>query len=221
MHYSLEKPPYDMNALEPHVSRETLEHHFGKHHRAYVDKLNELVAGTRFDGMPLELIVATAPSGPLYNNAAQAWNHGFYWKCMRPDGGGVPQGPLAQAMIATWGTYQAFREEFSARAMALFGSGWAWLVLGADNHLKIVTTPNARNPMRQGLTPLMTVDLWEHAYYIDHRNARARYLEAFWKVVNWDFVAENHAVASAVRKIDRTAMAVAGRAVATATAPLR
>ena len=189
MEHQLPPLPYPMDALEPYISRETLEYHYGKHHKAYVDNLNKLVPGTEFEGKDLETIVRTAPAGPIFNNAAQVWNHTFYWSCMRPQGGGEPAGALAEAIRQAFGSFQAFRERFSQTAVGTFGSGWAWLVRRPDGSLDVVSTSNAGNPMTEGATPLLTCDVWEHAYYIDYRNQRPKYVENFWNLVNWDFVA--------------------------------
>ena len=189
MNHELPDLPYAMNALAPHISPETLEYHWGKHHRKYVDTLNELVQGTAFEGKALDEIVGSAGEGPLRNNAAQAWNHAFYWRCMSPDGGGRPAGSLAGAIDSSYGSFNAFREEFTSAGKSLFGSGWVWLVGMGDGVVSIDTTSNAGNPLMTGRIALLTCDVWEHAYYIDHRNDRGGYLEAFWNVVNWDFVA--------------------------------
>ena len=191
MEHVLPDLPYAKNALEPHVSAETLEFHHGKHHAAYVAQLNDLIKGTEFADKPLDDIVKSAPAGALFNNAAQAWNHGFYWNCMSPDGGGAPGGALAEAINAAFGDVAGFKEKFSAAAKTNFGSGWTWLVRKADGTLAIVNTGNAGCPLTDGVTPLLTLDVWEHAYYIDYRNARPQYIDAFWNIVNWDFVAKN------------------------------
>ena len=185
-HYQLPDLPYALDALEPHMSRETLEFHHGKHHATYVEKLNELVEGTDLDGLPLEEIVRRS-SGALFDNAAQAWNHGFFWQCLSPSGGGTPDQELGQAIAQGFGSLADFRERFTEAATALFGSGWAWLTLRDDGKLEIETTGNADTPLRNGGQPLLTCDLWEHAYYIDHRNKRPEYLEAFWQLANWRF----------------------------------
>ena len=192
MAHTLPDLPYAMNALEPHISRETLEYHHGKHHRTYVEKLNGLVEGTEFAGASLEDIVRRS-SGGVFNNAAQVWNHTFYWHCLSPQGGGAPGGELAKAIDAAFGSFEAFHQQFSDKAVTLFGSGWAWLVKKPDGKLAIVQTGNAETPLTGADVPLLTCDVWEHAYYIDYRNARPKYLEAFWKLVNWDFVAKNFA----------------------------
>ncbi|KFI21944.1 superoxide dismutase [Nitrosococcus oceani] len=190
MTHRLPELPYALNALEPHISQETLEYHYGKHHQTYVDKLNGLVPGTEFENAPLEEIITKA-SGTLFNNGAQVWNHTFYWNCLTPQGGGEPSGALLEAIEKNFGSFSDFKEKFSQSATTLFGSGWAWLVKNSDGSLDIVGTSNAGNPLTEGKTPLLTCDVWEHAYYIDYRNARPKYLEAFWKLANWDFVAKN------------------------------
>jgi Fe-Mn family superoxide dismutase len=189
MKHELPPLPYPMDALEPYISKETLEYHYGKHHKTYVDNLNNLIPGTEFENLSLEEIVLKA-SGPIFNNAAQVWNHTFYWNCMAPNGGGEPEGKLADAIRRDFGSFEAFKEAFSKAAVTLFGSGWAWLVKSGDK-LEIVQTGNAGNPMTSGKKPLLTCDVWEHAYYIDYRNARAKYVENFWNLVNWDFVEQN------------------------------
>jgi len=194
--HTLPPLPYPKNALEPDISAETLEYHHDKHHAAYVKKLNQLIPGTRFENASLEDIVMDA-SGALFNNGAQVWNHTFYFNCMSPDGGGEPDGELAAAIEEAFGGLAPFKEKFAAKAVANFGSGWTWLVWTADDALEIVNTDDANNPMRDGMTPLLACDVWEHAYYIDYRNARGEYIAAFWNVVNWDFVAHNLATAAA------------------------
>jgi superoxide dismutase, Fe-Mn family len=189
MAHELPALPYEKNALEPHISAETLEFHHDKHHATYVTKLNGLLPGSEFEQASLEEIIEKAPAGGIFNNGAQVWNHTFYFNCMSPNGGGEPSGALADAIGASFGSFAAFREKFSDMATNNFGSGWTWLVQNADGSLEIVNTSNAANPMRDGKTPLLTADVWEHAYYIDYRNARPKYLESFWNVVNWDFVA--------------------------------
>ncbi|MFN3920385.1 MAG: superoxide dismutase [Methylohalobius sp.] len=189
MKHELPPLPYPMDALEPYISKETLEYHYGKHHKAYVDNLNNLIPGTEFENLTLEEIVLKA-SGPIFNNAAQVWNHTFYWNCMAPNGGGEPEGKLADLIRRDFGAFADFKEAFSKAAVTLFGSGWAWLVKSGDK-LEIVQTGNAGNPMTSGKKPLLTCDVWEHAYYIDYRNARAKYVENFWNLVNWDFVEQN------------------------------
>jgi len=184
--------PYAMDALEPVISRETLEYHYDKHHAGYVKKLNAALANSEHKNMSIEDIILQLPAGNIFNNAAQVWNHTFYWDCMSPDGGDNPRGELAEAIDRTFGSFDKFKKEFTTRAAARFGSGWAWLVKGDKGEIDIVTTPNADNPMRMGYTPLLTCDVWEHAYYIDYRHDRPGYLEAFWKVVDWEFVARNY-----------------------------
>jgi len=178
--------PYALNALEPHISRETLEYHYGKHHQTYVTNLNNLIPGTGFENASLEDIIQKA-TGPVFNNAAQVWNHTFYWHCLTPNGGGEPTGELAKDLIETFGSFSDFQEQFTKTAIATFGSGWAWLVKNASGKLEITSTSNAGTPMTEGKTALLTCDVWEHAYYIDYRNQRPKYLEAFWKLVNWEF----------------------------------
>lgn len=190
MTIELPELPYSMDALEPHISKETLEYHYGKHHKAYVDNLNKLITGTEFENMPLEKIVCSSTSG-IFNNAAQIWNHSFYWNCLSPSGGGKPTATLYDKIIKAFGSYETFTEEFTKTAMTTFGSGWAWLVEKENGDLDLLSTSNAATPITSDLRPLLTCDVWEHAYYIDYRNARPEYLQAFWKLVNWDFVANN------------------------------
>lgn len=192
MTHTLPDLPYAKNALEPYLSQETLEYHHGKHHQTYVTNLNNLVAGSEFADSTLEEIILKA-SGPIFNNAAQVWNHTFYWNCLQPAGGAAPSGPLLDALVAKWGSLEAFQEAFTKVAVGTFGSGWGWLVKTADGGLDLVSTSNAATPLTQGLTPLLTCDVWEHAYYVDYRNARPKYVEAFWKLVNWSFVASRYA----------------------------
>jgi Fe-Mn family superoxide dismutase len=190
MAHELPELPYARDALAPVISAETIDYHYGKHHQAYVTNLNNLVAGTEFETAGLEEIIRKADGG-IFNNGAQVWNHTFYWNGLSPDGGGMPSGALAAAIDAAFGSFDAFKKAFIQSAVTNFGSGWTWLVKKADGSLAIVNTGNAANPMRDGLTPLLTVDVWEHAYYIDYRNARPKYLEEIWNIVNWDFVAAN------------------------------
>lgn len=190
MAFELPALPYEKNALEPHISAETLEYHYGKHHQAYVTKLNELTDGTDDANKSLEEIIKSS-SGGLFNQAAQVWNHTFYWHCLSPNGGGEPSGALAEAINAKFGSFAKFKETFNANAVANFGSGWTWLIKTPDGGVDIVNTSNADTPIAHGQTPLMTIDVWEHAYYIDYRNARPKYLENVWNVLNWDFVAQN------------------------------
>ncbi|MBN1513995.1 MAG: superoxide dismutase [Phycisphaerae bacterium] len=183
--------PYARNALEPHISAETLEFHHGKHHNAYVTNLNKLIAGKPEEGKSLEEIILSA-EGPVFNNAAQVWNHTFYWSCLKPGGGGEPGGELADAIRRDFGSFQAFRDALADAAATQFGSGWAWLV-AEGGRLKVVKTPNADLPMRHGQTALLTIDVWEHAYYIDYRNARPKYVETVIDhLLNWDFAAKNY-----------------------------
>ena len=190
MAFELPALPYEKNALEPHISSETLDFHYGKHHNTYVQKLNGLVEGTDLEGKSLEDIIKTS-SGGVFNNAAQIWNHTFYWNSLSPNGGGEPTGAVADAINAAFGSFEDFKAKFNDMAVNNFGSSWTWLVKKADGTLDIVNTSNAATPITEDLTPLITVDLWEHAYYIDYRNARPKYLEAFWNLVNWDFVTDN------------------------------
>jgi Fe-Mn family superoxide dismutase len=192
MAFELPPLPYAKDALAPYISAETLEFHHGKHHQTYVTNLNNLVPGTEFEGLSLEQIVVKS-SGGIFNNAAQVWNHTFYWNCLTPKGAGAPSGALADAINATFGSFDKFKEEFTKCAVTTFGSGWAWLVKNADGSLALVSTSNAGCPLTTGQVPLLTCDVWEHAYYIDFRNVRPKYLEAFWVLVNWDFVASNYA----------------------------
>jgi Fe-Mn family superoxide dismutase len=182
--------PYERDALAPVISAETLDYHYGKHHQTYVTNLNNLVPGTEYENSTLEEIIRAADGG-IFNNAAQVWNHTFYWNCLSPNGGGEPSGPLADEITKRFGSFDAFRDVFSKSAATNFGSGWTWLVKNADGELDVVNTSNAGNPMTDGLTPLLTIDVWEHAYYIDYRNARPQYLDEIWKIINWDFVAAN------------------------------
>lgn len=189
MEHKLPELPYPKEALEPHISAETLDYHYGKHHKAYVTKLNELIKGTKFENMGLEEIIKSA-DGPIFNNAAQHWNHTFFWSCMKPDAGGTPAGKISELINQKWGSFQKFQEEFSAKAVANFGSGWTWLVQSGDG-VEILNTSNAENPLKLGKKALFTLDVWEHAYYIDYRNARPEFVKAFWNVLNWDFVNKN------------------------------
>ena len=182
--------PYERTALAPHISAETLDFHYGKHHQTYVTNLNNMIKGTEFDSMDLEAIVKKSQGG-VFNNAAQVWNHTFYWNCLKPNGGGETTGKLAEAINAAFGSFEKFKDEFTKTAVGTFGSGWGWLVQRADGSLALASTPNAATPLTGEDTPLLTCDVWEHAYYIDYRNARPKYVEAFWNLVNWDFVAGN------------------------------
>ncbi len=191
MTFELPALPYANDALAPHISAETIEFHYGKHHQTYVTNLNNLVPGTEFEGLSLEDIVKKS-SGGIFNNAAQVWNHTFYWNCLSPNGGGAPTGGLANAIERTFGSFEEFKEAFSKCAVTTFGSGWAWLVKNANGTLELVSTSNAGCPLTAGQTPILTCDVWEHAYYIDFRNARPKYLEAFWALVNWEFASANY-----------------------------
>ncbi len=187
MAFKLPELPYGKDSLAPHISAETLEFHYGKHHQTYVDNLNKLVAGSPLAEKSLEELIKTTDGG-IFNNAAQVWNHTFYWFCLAPKAGGTPKGKIADEITKAFGSFQAFKEKFTEAALTQFGSGWAWLVKKPDGSLAIEKTPNAGNPMTSGMKPLLTCDVWEHAYYIDYRNARAKYVESFWNLVNWDFV---------------------------------
>jgi Fe-Mn family superoxide dismutase len=189
--FTLPPLPYAPDALAPHMSKETFEYHHGKHHQAYVTNLNNLVPGTEFAGLSLEDIVRKS-SGPIFNNAAQVWNHTFFWSCMKPAGGGEPQGALAAAINTKWGSYAAFKEAFTKSAVGNFGSGWTWLVKKADGSVDIVNTSNAATPLTTTDKPLLTIDVWEHAYYVDYRNARPKFVETFLSsLVNWSFAEAN------------------------------
>ncbi|HLB56007.1 MAG TPA: Fe-Mn family superoxide dismutase [Coxiellaceae bacterium] len=192
MTFELPALPYALDALAPHISKETLEYHYGKHHRAYVNNLNNLVPGTEFENKSLEEIMMKAKGG-IFNNAAQDWNHTFYWHSLSPQGGGEPTGKLADNIKKDFGSFDAFKAEFTKAAATQFGSGWAWLVKNKDGKLEVVQTGNAGNPMLDGKKPLMTCDVWEHAYYIDTRNDRGAYINNFWKLVNWKFASDNFA----------------------------
>jgi len=192
MAFELPPLPYAKDALAPFISAETIDFHYGKHHQAYVTNLNNLVKGTENESKSLEDIILSS-SGGLFNNAAQVWNHTFYWNNLKPAGGGEPTGALADAINKTFGSFAAFKEKFSASAVGNIGSGWTWLVKNKDGSLEIVNTGNAGCPLTEGKKPLLTVDVWEHAYYIDFRNLRAKYVETFWNYVNWDFVARQYA----------------------------
>jgi len=189
MTFELPQLPYAMDALEPFISKQTLEFHYGKHHQAYVTNLNKLVPGTEFENATLEEIIRKATGG-IFNNGAQIWNHTFYWHCLKPNGGGEPSGKLAEAIVQKFGSFAEFKDKFSAAAATLFGSGWAWLVKTPEGKLEIVQESNAGNPLRNGHTPLLTCDVWEHAYYLDKQNRRPDYISDFWKLVDWDAVAQ-------------------------------
>lgn len=191
MAITLPELPYAKEALKPHVSPETIEFHYGKHHKAYVDNLNNLIKGTEFENMSLEEIVKKS-SGGMFNNAAQIWNHTFYWHCLSPNAGGEPTGAVAEAINKNFGSFQSFKEKFTDAAVKTFGSGWAWLVLNPNGTLTIESTSNAATPLTDASKkPLLTCDVWEHAYYIDYRNSRPNYMAAFWNLVNWNFVEKN------------------------------
>ncbi len=192
MEHTLPPLPYALDALAPFISKETLEYNYGKHHQTYVTNLNNLIKGTEFENANLDDIVKKSAGG-VFNNAAQVWNHTFYWNSMKPNGGGAPTGALADAINAKWGSFDKFKEEFTKCAVGTFGSGWAWLVKKSDGTLDLVSTSNAATPLTTDAKPLMTCDVWEHAYYIDTRNARPKYLENFWNLVNWDFANQNFA----------------------------
>jgi Fe-Mn family superoxide dismutase len=191
MEHKLPELPYSMDALSPQISKETLEFHYGKHHKTYVDKLNSLVKGTPFADLSLEAIIKKNESGAIFNNAAQVWNHSFYWKCLSGKKGKEPVGDLAAKIKAAFGSFEEFKEKFNNLAVSTFGSGWCWFIENPNGSLDIVSTSNAGNPLTEGRKPLLTCDVWEHAYYIDYRNARQKYVEAFWQIVNWDFVQKN------------------------------
>lgn len=190
MEHILPALPYDLDALAPVISKETLEYHYGKHHQAYVTNLNKLIVGTEFENLPLEEIILKSTGG-IFNNAAQIYNHTFYWNCLTPKAGGEPEGLLAKKIEQTFSSFAAFKEKFSQTAIGTFGSGWTWLVKDKDGNLEIISTSNAATPLTDGKKPLLTCDVWEHAYYIDYRNARPTYVEKFWNLVNWEFVASN------------------------------
>ena len=190
MKFSLPELPYAQNALEPTISEKTISFHYGKHHQTYVNNLNKLVEGTEFSDSNLEEIIMKS-SGGMFNNAAQVWNHTFYWNCLTPNGKGVPTGKIAEEINKNFGSFEAFKEKFSQAAITLFGSGWAWLVKKEDGSLEIVQESNAGNPMCKGMKPLLTADVWEHAYYLDYQNRRPDYMAAWWTLVNWEFVEGN------------------------------
>ncbi len=192
MIHTLPALPYAMDALAPHISKETLEYHYSKHHQTYVTNLNNLIKDTEWENSSLEDIIFKA-SGPIFNNAAQIWNHTFYWNCLTPKSTHAPSGALADAINKTFGSFDEFKKKFSAATIGTFGSGWGWLVKNAAGELEIISTSNAGIPMKEQKKALLTCDVWEHAYYIDYRNARATYVERFWELVSWDFVAANFA----------------------------
>lgn len=190
MEHKLPELPWSNDALTPHISPETIEYHYGKHHAAYVTKLNGGIKGTEFAEASLEEIIMKSTGG-IFNNAAQVWNHTFYWNCLAPNAGGSPTGAIAQAITKTWGSFEKFKEDFSAQAAGNFGSGWTWLVKNSSGNLEILNTSNADTAMKHDKKALLTLDVWEHAYYVDYRNARPKYIEAFWNLINWDFVNKN------------------------------
>ena len=190
MAHELPALPYAKDALQPHISAETIDYHYGKHHQTYVTNLNNLIKGTEFETASLEDIIKKSSAG-MFNNAAQVWNHTFYWNCLSPNGGGEPSGAVADAINKTFGSFAEFKEKFTNSAVTNFGSGWTWLVKNKDGSIEIFNTSNAGCPMTSDKKALLTVDVWEHAYYIDYRNARPKYMEGFWNLVNWDFVAKN------------------------------
>lgn len=193
MKHALPALPYNLDALEPYISAETVELHYQKHHKGYIHKLNQLVSGTRHADKTLEELVIHAPEGPIYNNAAQAWNHQFYWQSLSPNSSGAPSDEINQAIRQSFGTIDEFRGAFEKISLALFGVGWVWLVKNPDGGLGIRAMGNAGNPLRTGQHPLLACDMWEHAYYIDYRNQKTKYLHAFWDLVNWEFVSQNWA----------------------------
>ena len=192
MSFSLPDLPYQKNALAPHISEETINYHYGKHHKTYVDKLNAaLEQNAEFSGKSLEEIIKKS-SGPIFNNAAQVWNHTFYWHCLSPNGGGKPTSKIKELIEKNFGSFEAFSEKFTNNAINNFGSGWTWLVQKGEDELEIINTSNAETPLtNENVNVLLTVDVWEHAYYVDYRNARPNYLSAFWNLINWDFVNQN------------------------------
>lgn len=192
MAFELPALPYADDALEPYISAETISFHYGKHHQTYVTNLNKLVPGTAFEDLSVEQIIMKAEGG-IFNNAAQIWNHTFYWNGLTPNGKDVASGTLASAITEKFGSFDEFKAKFSTSAATNFGAGWTWLVKNNDGSIEIVNTSNAGCPLTDGQTPLLTCDVWEHAYYIDYRNARPKYVETFWKLVNWDFVEANFA----------------------------
>lgn len=192
MEHTLPQLPYALDALAPHISKETLEFHYGKHHQTYVTNLNNLIKGTEFADLSLEEIIKKS-SGGIFNNSAQIWNHTFYWHSLSPQGGGEPKGALADAINKKWGSFEEFKKAFTQTCVGTFGSGWGWLVKTPAGELELVSTSNAATPLTTANKPLLTCDVWEHAYYIDYRNSRPNYMDAFWKLVNWDFASKNFA----------------------------
>ena len=192
MEHKLPTLAYELDALAPHISKETLEYHYGKHHQTYITNLNNLIKGTEFENMTLEEIIKKS-NGGIFNNSAQVWTHSFYWNCLAPHAGGEPKGELLAAINKKWGSFSKFQEEFTKISVGTFGSGWGWLVKTPSGDLDLVSTSNAATPLTTANKPLLTCDVWEHAYYIDYRNSRPNYLNAFWALVNWDFVTKNFA----------------------------
>jgi superoxide dismutase, Fe-Mn family len=190
MEHKLPELPYAKDALQPHISAETLEYHHGKHHNAYVTKLNELIKGSKHENMSLEEIILSSEGG-VFNNAAQVWNHTFFWNCLAPKGGGAPTGKVAELINQKWGSFDKFKDEFAKAAVGNFGSGWTWLIQNKQGEVELFNTSNAQTPMTSGHNALLTLDVWEHAYYIDYRNSRPNFINAFWNLVNWDFVNKN------------------------------
>lgn len=192
MEHTLPQLPYALDALAPHISKETLEYHYGKHHQTYVTNLNNLIKGTEFENLSLEEITKKS-SGGLFNNAAQVWNHTFYWNCLSPQGGNEPTGDLKDAIIKKFGSFEEFKKQFTATCVGTFGAGWGWLVKTPAGELELVSTSNAATPLTTENKAILTCDVWEHAYYIDYRNSRPNYMDAFWKLVNWEFASKNFA----------------------------
>lgn len=189
--FNLPELPFAKNALEPHISERTLEFHYGKHHQTYVNTLNTLIEGTEFENKTLKEIIKSSDGG-IFNNAAQVWNHTFYWSCLAPNHKPAPEGSLKKAIEEAFGSFENFKEEFTKKSVGLFGSGWCWLVKDSAGKLSIVQQSNAGNPMTKGLTPIMVCDVWEHAYYLDKQNARPKYMESYWELVNWDFIEKQY-----------------------------
>ncbi|MBE8222134.1 MAG: superoxide dismutase [Fe] [Bdellovibrionales bacterium] len=190
MSFTINKLPFEKNALEPHISSETLDYHYDKHHQAYLTKLNDAVKGTDLENKSLEELITSQKAG-IFNNAAQVWNHSFYWNCLSPQGGGQASGKIKELIEKKWDSFDNFKEAFSTACATNFGSGWTWLVQNSDGNIEILSTSNAGSPLTSNQTPLLTCDVWEHAYYVDYRNARPKYIQAFWNLVNWDFVNSN------------------------------
>lgn len=187
MAFELPPLPFEKNALEPHISEQTVNYHYGKHHKTYVEKTNKLTEGTSFEGATLEKIIKEADGG-IYNNGAQAWNHTFYWNSLHPNGGGKPSGDLLSMIERDFGSFEEFKSQFTNSVTTLFGSGWVWLAITNDGKLKIIQESNAGNPLRYGMTPILTCDVWEHAFYLDRQNRKPEYVDAFWELVNWKAV---------------------------------